>query len=96
MEQSMKYFVLIFGIIILVFFITVGTIIYFVNRSLNYEYSLCESVGILKSHCGITMTVQCLSDCRILGHKEFRWNNQGFGGDTCWCLDKENKSIQIW
>ena len=96
MEKKVKQFIIVFGLILLVIFSVFGTIIYFMKKDLNNFYRMCESVGITKSACGNTMTVQCLSDCRILGYKEFRWNNQGFGGDTCWCLDKENKPIQIW
>ena len=94
--KPITQFVMIFGLIMLMVFSVFGTIFYFMNRGLNYEYSLCERVGIIKSECGVTMTIQCLNDCRLLSYKEFRWNNQGFGGDTCWCLDKENKPIQIW
>mgnify|MGYP001617671308 FL=1 len=85
-----------FGLVALTIMGLFGYVLYALKQEVNRIYIQCEFLGITRESCGVTMNVQCLSDCRILGYKEFRWNNQGFGGDTCWCLDNENKPIQIW
>ena len=96
MEEWKKNFWICVSIVGLIFILMIIGGFYYFNKSLGKYYTSCESVGIIKKECGVTMTVQCLNDCRKLGYKEFRWNDQGFGGDTCWCLDKENKSVQVW